>query len=128
MLRGRPRRGVMTECGRTCLGQALSPGAARMFDSNHGEAQDDLATSKICHVSAVRVTLASSTRGTKMGRFAILMLLLLAIYAGSYAAFRQTNQEVWTRDKQTYIIFPSGAVGQALYYVWRPLSHLDSAI
>ena len=63
-----------------------------------------------------------------MGRFANLMLLLLVIYVGSYTVFRQTNQEVWTRDKQTYVIFPSGAVGQALYYVWRPLSYLDGAL
>jgi hypothetical protein len=63
-----------------------------------------------------------------MGRFANLMLLLLVIYVGSYTVFRQTNQEVWTRDKQTYVIFPSGAIGQALYYVWRPLSYLDGAL
>jgi hypothetical protein len=63
-----------------------------------------------------------------MGRLANLMLLLLVIYAGSYTAFRQTNQEVWTRDKQTYVIFPSGAIGQAFYYVWRPLSYLDGAL
>jgi len=29
-----------------------------------------------------------------MGRFATSVVLLLAIYAGSYAVFRQTNQEV----------------------------------
>jgi hypothetical protein len=63
-----------------------------------------------------------------MGRFANLMLLLLVIYVGSYTVFRQTNQVVWTRDKQTYVIFPSGAIGQALYYVWRPLSYLDGAL
>jgi hypothetical protein len=63
-----------------------------------------------------------------MGRLVNLLVLLLAIYAGSYAAFRQTNQEVWPKDKQTYVIFPSGVAGQALYYVWRPLSYLDSAL
>jgi hypothetical protein len=47
-----------------------------------------------------------------MGRFVNLLALLLAIYAGSYAAFRQTNQEVWPKDKRTYVIFPSGAAGQ----------------
>jgi hypothetical protein len=46
-----------------------------------------------------------------MNRFATFVLLLLAIYAGSYTAFRQTNQEVWPIDKQTYVIFPSGAIG-----------------
>ena len=63
-----------------------------------------------------------------MGRFASLVLLLLAIYAGSYVVFRQTNQEVWPKDKQTYVIFPSGAIGQGLYYAWRPLSYADSAL
>jgi hypothetical protein len=53
---------------------------------------------------------------------------LLAIYAGSYAAFRQTHQEVWQKDKQTYVIFPSGAIGQARYYVWRPLAYADSSL
>ena len=46
--------------------------------------------------------------------FATLVLLLLVIYAGSYAVFRQTNQEVWPKDNQTYVIFPSGTIGQAL--------------
>ena len=32
--------------------------------------------------------------GDRMGRFATSVVLLLAIYAGSYAVFRQTNQEV----------------------------------
>jgi hypothetical protein len=63
-----------------------------------------------------------------MSRFATFVLLLLAIYAGSYAAFRQANQEVWQKDKQTYVIFPSGATGQALYYVWRPHSYADNAL
>ena len=66
--------------------------------------------------------------GDKTGRAATLVLLLLAICAGSYAAFRQTNQEVWPKDKQTYVIFPSGAMGQTLYYAWRPLSYADSAL
>jgi hypothetical protein len=30
--------------------------------------------------------------------------------------------------EQTYVIFPSGAFGQALYYAWRPLSYADSAL
>jgi len=63
-----------------------------------------------------------------MRRFVTFVVLLLAIYAGSYAVFRQTNQEVWPKDKQTYVIFPSGAFGQALYYAWRPLSHADSTL
>jgi hypothetical protein len=63
-----------------------------------------------------------------MARFATLVLLLLATYVGSYAVFRLTNQEVWPQDKQTYVIFPSGALGQVLYYTWRPLSYADSTL
>jgi hypothetical protein len=29
---------------------------------------------------------------------------------------------------QTYVIFPSGALGQALYYAWRSLAYADSAL
>ena len=56
-----------------------------------------------------------------------LILILIILYAGSYLAFRQTNAQVWERDKQTYVIFPQGA-GVALYYLWRPLSYLDNAL
>ena len=63
-----------------------------------------------------------------MGRLAKSMLLLLAIYTSSYVAFRQANQEVWAKDQHTYVIFSAGAIGQALYYLWRPLSYLDSAL
>jgi hypothetical protein len=62
-----------------------------------------------------------------MGRLAISVLLLFAIYAGSYAIFRQTNQDVWPND-ETHVIFPSGVIGQVLYSAWRPLLHLDSAL
>lgn len=56
-----------------------------------------------------------------------LVVLLLVLYVGGYLAFRQTNAQVWERDKQTYVIFPAGN-GAALYYLWRPLSYLDAAI
>jgi hypothetical protein len=63
-----------------------------------------------------------------MGRFAFLLLVVLVLYAGSYAGFRQTSQEVWQRDGKTYVIFPSGGAGRALYYAWRPLSYADGAL
>jgi hypothetical protein len=56
------------------------------------------------------------------------MLLLLVIYAGTYFAFRQTNQETWPKDQHTYVMFSAGAIGQTLYYLWRPLSRVDSAL
>ena len=62
-----------------------------------------------------------------MSRRAITALIvLLLVYAGSYLIFRQSNIEVWDRDKQAYVIFPAGP-GSALYYAWRPLSYVDGA-
>jgi hypothetical protein len=63
-----------------------------------------------------------------MSRSTRSMLLLLVIYAGSYFAFRQTNHEIWPKDQHTYVMFSAGAIGQALSYLWRPLSHLDSTL
>ena len=63
-----------------------------------------------------------------MSRPASLVLLALVAYAGGYAVFRQTNEEVWPQDNRTYVIYPAGAVGQALYYAWPPLSYADSAL
>src|SRR5262245_51154741 len=66
--------------------------------------------------------------GDKVSRFVTLVVLLLAIYAGSYAFFRQTNQEVWPKDKQTYVMFNSGALGHALDDAWRSVSYSDSTL
>jgi hypothetical protein len=63
-----------------------------------------------------------------MGRFASFLLLALAVYAGSYAGFRQTNQETWQKDGKAYVIFPSGVTGKALYYLWRPLAYADAGL
>jgi hypothetical protein len=63
-----------------------------------------------------------------MGRLAVLLVLVVALYTGSYAGFRQTRQEVWQQDQQTYVMFPAGGTGQALYYIWRPLSRADGAL
>ena len=52
---------------------------------------------------------------------------LLLLYAGAYVAFRQSHAEVWDRDKRTYIIYPE-TYGRPVYYLWRPLSYLDTAI
>jgi hypothetical protein len=63
-----------------------------------------------------------------MSRTALIALVIvLLVYAGSYLAFRQSNTEVWERDKQAYVIFPTGP-GSALYYAWRPLSYVDGAV
>jgi hypothetical protein len=51
----------------------------------------------------------------------------LVLYVSAYLIFRQTNIEVWQRDNQAYVIFPTG-VGGTLYYLWRPLSYVDGAL
>jgi hypothetical protein len=62
-----------------------------------------------------------------MSRVITLLIAVLVVYAASYLMFRQSNIEVWERDKRPYVIFPTGA-GSALYYAWRPLSYVDGAI
>jgi hypothetical protein len=54
-------------------------------------------------------------------------LVLIAAYFVSYGVFRAANQEVWTQDNKTYVIFPSGT-GKALYYFWRPLMLVDAKL
>jgi hypothetical protein len=61
-----------------------------------------------------------------MGRLVSVIILLLAVYVGGYAGFRQTRQEV--KDQKTYVVFPSGTVGQLLSYAWRPLSRADKSL
>jgi hypothetical protein len=63
-----------------------------------------------------------------MPRAITILIAVLVVYAGSYLMFRQSNIEVWDRNKQAYVIFPTGGPGSALYYAWRPLSYLDGAI
>ena len=52
-----------------------------------------------------------------------LLAALLSVYLFGYVGFRQTHVEVWEKDGQRYVIFPKGA--EALYYLWRPLGHID---
>jgi hypothetical protein len=53
---------------------------------------------------------------------------LLILWARSYPYYRATNSEVWATEKQTYVLFPATPTGQALYYLWRPLSFTDRAL
>lgn len=57
-----------------------------------------------------------------------LLLLALVLYVAGYAAFRQTHVETWEKDNASYVIFPEGDVGRALYYAWRPLSYADQRL
>ena len=61
-----------------------------------------------------------------MSRITRLVIIALVLYVGAYVASRQTHGETWERDRQAYVIFPK-TYGRPLYYVWRPLSYLDSA-
>ena len=62
-----------------------------------------------------------------MSRILRLVIVALVLYAGAYVAFRQTRAETWDRDRQTYVIFPE-SYGRPLYYLWRPLAYVDSAL
>ena len=54
------------------------------------------------------------------------LLLLLAIYVVAYIVFRQTHIEVWAKDGQAYVIFPTSAAWT--YYLFRPLTRIDGAV
>lgn len=55
-----------------------------------------------------------------------IILGLIIVYFGSYLGFRAANSETWTRNGQTYVIYPEG--GRILYMLWRPLAYLDQAL
>ena len=74
--------------------------------------------------SSASVTFGRRTTTSRSAGFIAVVLLL---YAGAYVAFRQSHAEVWDRDKQTDVIYPE-TYGRPLYYLWRPLSYLDTAM
>jgi hypothetical protein len=55
-----------------------------------------------------------------------IVIVVLALYAGSYLLLRVRCVEVWARDGRPYLIIPSGSPW--LYYLYRPLMYLDAAI
>ncbi len=57
-----------------------------------------------------------------------LLIVLLIAWTSSYAYFREGNTQVWAKDRQSYVIFPTTPTGEALYYLWRPLSYADKAL
>jgi hypothetical protein len=62
-----------------------------------------------------------------MARVVRIAAVALLLYVGAYLAFRQTHTETWERDKRAYVIFPE-SYGRPLYFAWRPLSYLDTAL
>jgi hypothetical protein len=55
-----------------------------------------------------------------------IVIVVLALYAGSYCLLRVRCVEVWARDGRPYLIIPSGSPW--LYYLYRPLMYLDAAV
>ncbi|MBH1973921.1 MAG: hypothetical protein I8H94_02485 [Rhodobacteraceae bacterium] len=47
-------------------------------------------------------------------------------YVVAYGLLRQTQQEVWQNDGQTYVIFPVSL--PLLYYAFRPITWLDARV
>jgi hypothetical protein len=60
-----------------------------------------------------------------MKRAAIIFALILSLYVLSYIIFRQTNQKIWEKDGQVYVIFPEN---KFLYYLFRPLVLIDGKL
>ena len=53
-------------------------------------------------------------------------VVLVTLYIGSYFFYRASHVEVWARDGQPYMIFPTES--QIMYYVYRPLMYPDAAL
>ncbi len=64
------------------------------------------------------------TRKDKIARY---LLIAALAYLILYLVFRETNQEIWLENKQSYVIFPDG-IGKLLYYFWRPLTYIDGTL
>ena len=60
-----------------------------------------------------------------MRSFQIFFVVMLC-YGGGYLFFRQSNQEIWQKNNQTYVVFPTSM--RSLYYLWRPLTYADSTL
>jgi hypothetical protein len=59
-------------------------------------------------------------------RIALVILTAALAYGGSYAWFRQSHMEIWSKNGKPYVIFPKGNL--ALYYGFRPLTYVDGRI
>ena len=57
-----------------------------------------------------------------------IVLFAFLLWNVSYLTYRQIASEVWAKDKQTYVMFPKTTVGQAMYYLWRPLNYADKSL
>jgi hypothetical protein len=57
----------------------------------------------------------------------VLIATFLLFYVCTYGIYRQTQQEVWIKDKTAYVMFPANFAGRTLYYFFRPLIGIDAA-
>jgi hypothetical protein len=58
-----------------------------------------------------------------MKRFFVIVLLVAAVYIGTYIWLRTSHVERWDRDGNNYVILPESGF---VYYVYRPLTIIDA--
>jgi hypothetical protein len=58
-----------------------------------------------------------------MKRFFVIVLIVGAIYTGTYIRMRTSHVERWNRDGHNYVIFPQSRL---VYYLYRPLTYVDA--
>jgi hypothetical protein len=58
-----------------------------------------------------------------MKRFSVIVLLVAAVYIGTYICLRTSHVDRWDRDVHNYVILPESRL---IYYVYRPLTYIDA--
>jgi hypothetical protein len=57
-----------------------------------------------------------------MKRFFVTVLIVGAVYIGTYIWLRKSWVEHWDRDGHNYVVLPQSRL---VHYVYRPLTYLD---
>ncbi len=58
-----------------------------------------------------------------MKRFFVIVLLVEAVYIGTYIWLPTSHVERWDRDGHNYVILPQSHL---VYYVYRSLTYIDA--
>ena len=58
-----------------------------------------------------------------MKRSFVIVLIVGAIYTGTYIWLRTSHVERWNRDGHNYVILPQSRL---VYYLYRPLTYVDA--
>lgn len=58
-----------------------------------------------------------------MKRSFVIVLIVGAIYTGTYIWLRTSHVERWNRDGHNYVILPQSRL---VYYLYRPLTYIDA--